>query len=382
MRRQDAIPMTTPRALAASLCIAVLSHTTSMSAELPFYVGTYTKKEGSKGIYQYKLDTETGRVSGGELAAEANNPTFLALHPNGKVLYAANENNGGAVSAFSIEADGALTLLSQQSTKGGGACHVWVDAAGKNALAANYGGGSFAVLPIAGDGSVQPASDFVQAEGSSVNPQRQKQPHGHAIYTNPAATYAYGCDLGTDKVWIWRFDAEKGTLTAGEPAFAKVAPGSGPRHLALHPAGFAYVINELSNTMTVFKVLDDGAKFEEVQTITTLPEGFEGQSSTAEVFIHPDGKFLYGSNRGHDSIVVYSIDQSEGRLTLVEHVSTQGKGPRYFGLDPEGKFLLAANQQTNNVIVFRVDAENGKLTPTGNTFEIGAPVSIQFAPRK
>src|SRR5690606_22220477 len=163
--------------------------------------------------------------------------------------------------------------------------------------------------------------------------------------------------------------------------FAKVAPGSGPRHLALHSAGFAYVINELSNTMTAFKVLDGGAKFEEVQTITTLPEGFDGQSSTAEVFIHPNGKFLYGSNRGHDSIVVYSIDQATGRLSLVEHVSTQGKGPRYFGLDPEGKFLLAANQQTNNVIVFRVNAETGKLTPTGNSFEIGAPVSIQFAPR-
>ena len=377
-----AIPMRTPPALALSLCISLLSQTLAMSVDLPFYVGTYTKKDGSKGIYQYQLNTETGAVQGGELAIEATNPTFLALHPNGKTLYAANENNGGAVSAYSIEADGKLKLLSQESTKGGGACHVWVDGAGKNALAANYGGGSFAVLPIAKDGSVQPASAFVQAEGSSVNPQRQKQPHGHAIYTNSACTYAYGCDLGTDKVWIWRFDAEKGTLTAGEPAFAKLAPGSGPRHLALHPAGFAYVINELSNTMTAFKVLDGGAKLEEVQTITTLPEGFDGQSSTAEVFIHPNGKFLYGSNRGHDSIVVYSIDQATGRLSLVEHVSTQGKGPRYFGLDPEGRFLLAANQQTNNVIVFRVNAETGKLTPTGNSFEIGAPVSIQFAPRK
>ncbi len=376
------IPMRTAQTLAVFLSISVMASPLVHAAELPFYVGTYTKKDASKGIYQYRLDTETGAVKGGELAVEASNPSFLALHPNGKVLYAVGENNGGAVSAFAIEENGSLRQLSQESTKGGGACHVWVDAAGKNALAANYGTGSFAVLPISAEGAVQPASAFIQAEGSSANPQRQKQPHAHAIYTDAKSAYAYGCDLGTDKVWIWRFDAEKGTLIPGEPSFASVAPGSGPRHLAQHPAGFVYVINELNNTMTAFKVQEGGAKLQEIQTITTLPASFSGNSSTAEVFVHPNGKFLYGSNRGHDSIVVYAIEAGTGRLTLIEHVSTQGKGPRYFGLDPEGKFLLAANQQTNNVVVFRVDAATGKLTPTGQSVEVNAPCAIQFAPRK
>lgn len=374
--------MRTVRALALSLSISVMAPSLAFSAEIPFYVGTYTKKEGSKGIYQYHMDTATGAVSGGALAVEAKNPTFLALHPNGQVLYAANESDGGAVSAFAIEADGKLRLLSQESTKGSGACHVWVDGLGKNALAANYGSGSFAVLPIGADGAVKPASAFVQNTGSSVNPQRQKEPHAHSIYTDAKSAFAYACDLGTDKVMIWRFDPEKGTLTSAEPGFASVAPGSGPRHLALHPAGYMYVINELSNMMTVFKVQDGGAKLEEVQTIGTLSEGFSGNSTTAEVFVHPNGKFLYGSNRGHDSIVVYAIDENSGRLSVVEHVSTQGKGPRYFTLDPDGKFLIAANQETNNVVVFRVDSASGKLTPTGHSFELGAPVAIQFVPRK
>lgn len=362
-----------------ALITSSVSVTPINAEELPFYVGTYTKKEGSKGIYHYRLNTESGVVSGGELAAEATNPTFLALHPNGSVLYAAIESSGGAVGAFAIQPDGKLKLLNQQSSRGGGACHVWVDSEGKNALVANYGGGSVAALPIQKDGSLREATGFVQHTGSSVNPQRQKEPHAHAVYTGPRSRFAYVCDLGLDKVLVYKFDSSTGSLAPNDPAHASVAPGAGPRHLAFHPNNkYAYVINELSNTVTAFQHDAEAGKLTELQTLPTLPADFTGNNSTAEIFVHPNGKFVYGSNRGHNSIVVYAIDQQTGKLTLVEHVSTQGKGPRNFAIEPSGRFLLAANQQTDDVFVFRVDAETGKLTPTGHSFKCGAPVAIQF----
>ena len=364
-----------------SLMTSVLSTTSVYAEEIPFYVGTYTKKDGSKGIYHYKLDTNSGAVSGGELAAEANNPTFLALHPNKRFLYAAIESTGGAVGAFSIEPDGRLKLLSQQPSRGGGACHVWVDNTGKNVLVANYGGGSVAALPIQQDGSVREASGFVQHTGSSVDPKRQKEPHAHSIYTDSQNRFAYACDLGLDKVFVYKLDPNTGALAPSDPPFASVAPGSGPRHLAFHPSDkYAYVINEMLNTVTVFAHDAAAGKFTEIQTVPTLPADFKGESTTAEIFVHPNGKFVYGSNRGHDSIVVYSIDPASGKLTLVEHVSTQGKGPRNFAIDPTGQFLIAANQQTDNAFVFRVDGSSGKLTPTGHSFKCGAPVCIQFVP--
>ncbi|RYD99085.1 MAG: lactonase family protein [Sphingobacteriales bacterium] len=369
--------------LPAVALVALMSISTAISQiraeEIPFYVGTYTKKEGSKGIYHYKLNVDSGTVVGGELAAEVANPTFLALHPNGKVLFAAIESTGGAVGAFAIKPDGSLQLLNQQPSRGGGACHVWVDSEGKNVLVANYGGGSIAALPIGPDGSLREAAGFVQHTGSSVNPQRQKEPHAHSIYTDANSRFAYVCDLGLDKVLVYKFNPDTGTLTPNDPSHANVAPGSGPRHLAFDPSGkYAYVINELSNTVTVFLRDADAGKLTEIQTLPTLPADFTGNTSTAEIFVHPNGKFVYGSNRGHDSIVVYAIDQNTGKLTLVEYVSTQGKVPRNFALDPSGRFLLAANQQTNDVFVFRVDASTGKLTPTGHSFKCGAPVSIQF----
>ncbi len=372
--------MNSLRALAlATLVTATVTASSLNAEELPFYVGTYTKKDGSKGIYHYKLNTDFGAVSGGELAAEATNPTFLALHPSGKLLYAAIENQGGAVAAFSILPDGKLQLLNQQSSRGGGACHVWVDSSGKNALVANYGGGSIAALPIQQDGSLREASGFVQHTGSSVNPNRQKEPHAHAIYTDANSRFAYVCDLGLDKVLVYKFDVNTGALTPNDPPHASVAPGSGPRHLAFHPSGtYAYVINELLNTVTAFRHDSDAGKLTEIQTIPTLPVDFTGNNTTAEIFVHPNGKFVYGSNRGHNSIVVYAIDEKTGKLSLVEHVSTQGKGPRNFAIDPSGRFLLAANQQTDDVFVFRVDANTGKLTPTGHSFKCGAPVAIQF----
>ncbi len=360
----------------------VLASISASAAEESFYVGTYTKPGGSQGIYHYALDTATGAVREEGLVAPTENPTFLAVRPGGKFLYAVNELQKGAVSAFAIEPDGKLRSQNRESAKGDGPAHLSVDQTGKNVLVANYGGGNVAVLPIREDGSLAAATAFIQHTGSGANPSRQKEPHAHAIYTDSTNRFAYVCDLGIDKVMVYKFDAEKGTLTPNDPPFAKVAPGSGPRHLAFHPKGYAYLINEMGNTVTVFQHDAEHGTLKEIQTVPTLPADFKGSSTTAEIFVHPNGKFLYGSNRGHDSIVVYSIDESTGRLTLVEHVSTQGKTPRNFAIDPSGKFLLAANQDTNNVVVFRIDEATGKLTPTGHTFQCGAPVCVTFVPEK
>jgi 6-phosphogluconolactonase len=355
----------------------------SFAAETPLYVGTYTKPGGSQGIYRLNLDLETGKLSEPQLAAETNNPTFLAVHPGGDFVYAANEvGSQGAVSAYAIEQGGALRALNQQSSKGGGACHVWVDGAGKNVLVANYGGGSVASLPIKEDGSVGEATAFVQHTGSSVNPQRQKEPHAHAIYTDAADKFVYACDLGTDRVYIYKFDPEKGSLAPNDPPAGIVAPGSGPRHLAFHPAGgYAYVINELLNTVDVFKHDAESGTLEPLQTIPTLPADFDGKNTTAEIFVHPNGRFVYGSNRGHDSIVVFAIDEQSGQLKHVDHTPTGGKTPRNFAIDPTGMWLLTANQATDDIFVFKIDPATGKLTAQGTGAKVGSPVCIAFPPR-
>jgi 6-phosphogluconolactonase len=365
------------------LTVLLVSSVSLMAAEIPFYVGTYTKPDGSKGIYRFTLDLESGKLGGGELAAEAKNPSFLAVHPSGDFLYAANELDGsGGVSAFAINEDGTLKLLNQQSSKGAGACHVWVDGAGKNVLVANYGGGNIAALPIADDGSVREATGFVQHAGSSVNPNRQKEPHAHSVYTDGDDRFVYACDLGTDKVYVYKFDPEKGTLTPNDPPAGDLAPGSGPRHLAFHPAGgYAYVINEMLNTITVFKHDAEKGTLEPIQNVDTLPDDFEGPSTTAEIFVHPSGRFLYGSNRGHDSIAVYVINEQTGKLNMVDITPTGGKSPRNFAIDPTGMWLIAANQQSNDIFVFKIDPATGKLTETGQTAKVGAPVCVVFPPR-
>jgi 6-phosphogluconolactonase len=351
------------------------------------YFGTYTG-EKSKGIYRARLDLASGKLSEAELAAEVDNPSFLALHPDGTFLYAAGEVSnfegkpGGAVSAFALDrTTGKLTLLNQQSSRGGGPCHLVVDRQGKNVLVANYGGGSVAVLPIDNDGKLQPSSSFVQHKGSSVNPRRQEAPHAHSINLDPAGKFAFVADLGLDKVLIYKFDAAKGTLTPNEPAFVAVAPGAGPRHFAFHPSGrFAYVINEMHSTVTAFTYDAARGALENIPLIiSTLPEPKLG-NSTAEVQVHPSGKFLYGSNRGHDSLAIFSIDQETGELTAVGHQLTGGKTPRNFGIDPTGAFILAANQSSDTVVVFRVDRETGKIIPTGQSIEVPRPVCVKFLP--
>jgi 6-phosphogluconolactonase len=350
------------------------------AADLQFYVGTYTRDGGSKGIYHYRLNTDTGALTGGELAAESRSPSFLALHPKKKFLYAVNEVGGnGGVTAYAIEADGKLRRLNEQPSRGAGACHLSVDAAAKNVLVANYGAGNVAALPIKADGSLAEASGFVQHRGSSANPQRQKEPHAHSIYPGSDGKLVYACDLGTDQIYIYTLDAATGQLAPHDPASARVSPGSGPRHLAFLP-GFAYVINEMGNTVTVFRHDAAAGKLTEIQSISTLPEAFHGESTTAEIFAHPSGKFVYGSNRGHDSIAVFRVDPSSGKLALVEHEPTQGKSPRNFGISPDGKWLIAANQDSNNLVVFKVDAASGALSPAGQTAQLGAPVCVTFVP--
>ena len=358
------------------------------AADFLVYVGTYTGPK-SKGIYVYRMNDQ-GKLTSLGLAAETVNPTFLALHPKKPLLYAISEignfqgKSAGGASAFCIDADsGKLTLLNEESAGGAGPCHLVVDKAGKNLLLANYGGGSVTSLPIREDGSLGASTAFIQHHGASVNPQRQKEPHGHCIILDAANQFALACDLGLDKVLIYKFDAAKGTLTPNEPAFGSLKPGAGPRHIAFGPKEkFAYVINELNSTMSAFRYNAKEGSLTEIETLSTLPEDFKGNNSCAEVAVHPNGKFLYGSNRGHNSIVIYSLDSSSGRMKLVGHQSTQGRTPRNFAIDPTGRFLLAANQDSNDVFVFRIDRKTGSLTPTGEKVELGSPVCVQFVPLK
>lgn len=351
------------------------------------YFGTYTG-EKSQGIYVSRLNLQTGALSPPELAAEAANPSFLALHPTRDLLYAVNEigqyegQPTGTVSAFSLDrTTGRLTLLNRQPSRGAGPAHLVVDPSGRHVLVANYGGGSVAALPIAADGSLQPASSAVQHKGSSVNPDRQKGPHAHAIQTGPDNRFAYVPDLGLDQVLIYRFDSAKGTLAPNDPPHAALPPGSGPRHIAFHPRGrLAFVINELTCTITAFEVDATRGALTPVHTISTLPAGEPVQKgySTAEVLVHPSGRFVYGSNRGHDTIVVFSLDEQTGRLSHVQHEPTQGRTPRNFSIDPTGAFLLAANQRSDSVVVFRIDQQTGRLTPAGHTITVGSPVAVKF----
>jgi 6-phosphogluconolactonase len=347
------------------------------------YVGTYTSPTGSKGIYHFGFDAATGAVTSPvELAAESAGPSFLAIHPNGRFLYAVNEGDTfegkkqGSVSAFSINKQThKLAALNKQGAGGTGPCHLNVDREGKNVLVANYGGGSIAVLPIDGDGGLKAASSFIQHTGSSVNASRQKEPHAHSINLDRSGKHAFVCDLGLDKVLVYNFNSAEGKLTYADAA--AVAPGSGPRHFAFSPDfSRAYAINELSQTVTAFSYNGKG-KLTQMQTISTVPQETPG-NSTAEVVVHPSGKFVYGSNRGHDTIAVFSVDPKDAQLTRIQNEPIQGKVPRNFAIDPTGKFLLAAGQESNTIAIFKIDQATGKLTYTGKSLEVPKPVCVRF----
>ncbi|HOA60964.1 MAG TPA: lactonase family protein [Verrucomicrobiota bacterium] len=351
------------------------------------YVGTYTGSK-SKGIYAFRFNAKDGRAETPFLAAETAHPTFLALAPNKRFLYAVGElgtfqgKKAGSVSAFSIDrATGRLDLLNQVSSGGPGPCHLVLDATGKWVLVANYGGGSVALLPIQGNGALGEAVSFHQHQGSSLNPQRQEGPHAHGVTLDAANRVAIVPDLGLDRLMIYRLDAVNGRLTPNDPPHAAVKPGSGPRHLAFAPDyKHAYGINELSSTITVYAYDSAGGSLAEVQTLSTLPDGFDGDNSTAEIEVHPTGKFVYGSNRGHDSIAVFARDLQRGTLERVANVPTQGKAPRNFAIDPTGAWLWAANQGSDNLVLFRIDPERGLLQPAGVTVDIGSPVCVQYVP--
>jgi 6-phosphogluconolactonase len=362
---------------------------TGFSSESLVYFGTSTGAK-SKGIYVSRFDSTTGKLTEPELVAEIQNPTFLTVAPGGHFLYAVSEvdkigdKNTGAVKGYSVDATtGKLTPLNQQDSGGGGPCHISVDATGKSLLVANYDGGSIAALPIHADGSLGEAANFIQHTGSSVDTNRQTAPHAHSIYPSPDNRFALNCDLGLDKVFAYRLDADAAKLSEANPPFTTVAPGSGPRHLVFSAdSKFVYVINEMGGTIIVFSYNPATAAMTEIQTISTLPKDFTGTPSCAEIILHPSGKFLYGSNRVHDSIALFSVDQTTGKLTFVERQSVLGKKPRHFTLDPSGHWLIAENQDSDSVVVFAVDQETGKITPTGQTLSLGAPMCAVFVGAK
>jgi len=352
-----------------------------------FYVGTYTEEGSkSKGIYAYRFDEDTNQITSLGLAAETTNPSFVTLHPNGRFLYAVNEvqnykgPNSGGVSAFSVDrATGKLTFLNEVPSRGADPCYIIVDKAGKYVLVANYTGGSVAVFPVLADGKLGEASEFVQHKGHGANPKRQEGPHAHSIDLSPDNRFAFVDDLGLDELKVYKYDTAKGSLTPNAPPFAKLDAGVGPRHFVLHPSGkFAYVVAEMASTITAFSVdLNQGA-LQRLQTVSTLPKNFTGENDDAEIQMHPSGKFLYASNRGHDSIAVFAIDSHKGTLSQIEDVPTQGKIPRSFEIDLTGNFLFAENQKSDNIVVFRIDAKTGRLTPTGKVLDVGSPVDVKF----
>jgi len=368
---------------------AMFAETLAADGNTLVYFGTYTGAK-SKGIYVSRFDSATGRLTAPELAAATPSPSFLAVHPSRRFLYAVSETasltnkHGGAVSAFSLDAKtGQLTLLNQQGSGGAGPCHVAVDELGKCLLVANYGSGSIEALPIQADGALAEPGTVIQHQGSSVNPARQAGPHAHFMTTDPANRFALACDLGLDQVLVYHLDPAKAALVANDPPFASIKPGSGPRHIVFHSSGrFAFLISEISSTLTVFAYDAKRGELKAVQTISTLPETFVGKSACAEVQVHPSGKFVYGSNRGHDSITVFGFDPKAGQLTCLQYQLTQGKTPRHFALDPTGKWLLAENQESDSVVVFSVDAETGRLKPTEQRISVGAPVCAVFVPAK
>ena len=353
-----------------------------------FYVGTYTENgAGSRGIYAYRFDAATGEATPLGLAAETTNPSFVALSPDSRFLYAVNEvdnyagGHSGAVSAFAVDRPtGRLTFLNQMGSRGAAPCYIIVDKSGKHVLVANYVGDSVAVFPVHEDGKLGEASDFIaRRTGHGANPQRQEAPHAHSIDLSPDNHFGFVNDLGLDEMFAYKFDNANGTLTPSNPPVINFDPGSGPRHLVFGPkAKFAYVITELSNMITVFAFDQRMGTLLPRQKVSTLPKDFTGGSDASEIRMAPSGRFLYASNRRHDSIAVFAVDSQRGTLTPIDYTPTQGKIPRSFDIDPSGNFLLAANQKSDDIVVFRIDQSTGHLTPTGQTLKVNSPVCVKF----
>ena len=348
------------------------------------FVGTYTEKEGSqsKGMYVYRMDADSGELTFEWEAAGILNPSYLAIRPGQGFLYAVNEvqtfggQAGGGVSALSIDrASGELHLLNAYSSCGKDPCYISIEQTGRFALVANYTGGNVAMLPIRPDGQLGPATDVVQHTGSSVNPERQDNPYAHCILSDPANRFVIATDLGADKLLAYRMDLDQGKLHAH--AEVNVQPGAGPRHVIFHPNGqYLYLINELNSTLGVYHYNGDAGHLDEVQTISTLPENHQSENLCAD--LHISGNYLYASNRKHDSIAWYLIDEATGQLTYQGEVPSGGKEPRGFAIDPSGNFLLAAHEKSNNIVVFSIDPATGRLSRTGHETTLSHPVCVKF----
>jgi len=347
------------------------------------YIGSYAKAT-EPGIHHFTLDLSSGALTAAGGAAGVANPSFVSISPDKKFLFAIGETGGrkgGAVVSFSIDEKGDLKQLSESTSGGSGPCYITADKTGRVVLVANYGGGSVASIPVSSDGKLAEPATFVQHTGSSVNKGRQGEPHAHSINVSPDNKFAFAADLGLDKILIYKLDPEKGTMTANDPAFVEIPPGSGPRHFAFHPSGkYAYVCGEI--TSTVHAMAYDAAKGElkVIQSLSTLPEPVKG-NSTAECQVHPSGKFVYVSNRGHNSIAVFQVDEATGKLTAAGHAPSGGKTPRNFGVDPSGKILIAANQDSDNVVVFKIDEKTGMPHPAGHEVKVPKPVCVKFLQR-
>ncbi len=350
-----------------------------MSNDQFAFVGTYTRL-GSEGVYTLRLNGETGELTQLSVAGGLENPSFVALDSSGDHLYAVSESSGfngsGGITAFNVNrSTGELSQINQQSTGGPGPCHLMVDSTDSMVIVTNYSGGSVSAHPINADGSVGELTTFIQHEGSSINKSRQEKAHAHSVNIDKTNRFAFVCDLGKDQVLTYAIDVENAKLTLSSTV-DEVA-GQGPRHFTFHPTNQqVYVLNELGCTITLYNLGDDGT-LSPMETVPTLPEGWDGDNTTADIHTSPDGEFVYASNRGHDSLVIYSIDQSTGKMTFVGHESTQGKTPRNFAITPDGKFLVAENQDSDSIVSFKRE-DDGTLTPTGSVISVPAPVCLQF----
>lgn len=360
-----------------------MSHQCEAGTKFRIYIGTYNSP-ASKGIYRAEFDAETGKLSAPVLAAEAVDPSFVAIHPNKQFLYAVNEAGEGAVSAFSIDpASGDLTYLNQQPSSGKAPCHLIVDKAGTHVLLAAYFGGNASVLPISSDGKLGLRTGFVQHPSITGTMGQKKDPRGHSINLDAAGRFAFVCDAGIDGVFIYRYDSANGTLTPNDPPVGEVPPDSAPRHFAFHPDGkHAYAINEADLSIDVFDYNADNGALTRTQVISTVPEGVDRTGySTAEVVVHPSGKFVYGSNRGHDTIAAFKVNSANGQLTSIgQQAAGTIKVPRNFNIDPTGKFALVEGQETDNIVVFKINQETGVFEDTGVSVSVGKPVCIRFMP--
>jgi 6-phosphogluconolactonase len=359
--------------------------TVSAMADTLVYIGTYTEGDSSsEGIYVSKLDESSGALSKPVLAAALVNPSFVAIHPKRPLLYAVSEVSPAGpetigVVAYAIEDDGMLTKLNARASGGAAACHLSVDPTGRCVGVANYGGGSCALFPISGDGSLGEVGSFHQhVGGSGVVANRQKAPHAHSINFNADGTQAFVADLGKDQILVFDVDARAGTMKPATPAFVELPPGGGPRHFCFHP-DYRYAFTNLEITSQVALLRYDGAGLTLGPILSTLPaSAAETRNSTAECLVHPSGRVVYVSNRGHNSIAGFEFDATSGNFRSIGNTSTQGEVPRGFGIDPSGRFLVAGNQKTGNVVSFRIDSETGELTSTGHAVDVDAAVNVRF----